>query len=380
MKTASAYILYQPLVLSLTMDMLGGSLNQRHDMLSDDFDPDRTLTPLVLAPHLEVKDPDGILSEGDHTSDLIDCRWYLASDDSDETKRITSAMSGFRLGLHGRLTVRRNVPEYDPLHLFFSGAYIDPRTQHVYRKQLQLTLTSSSSVDLNLSLELDVAAKMPISPFKHFAERAITATLRNGEDIIPIDGVNFLSRWEIWNREARIWQIASTNHIFVKAITRDSITIDRRYIDREVLKLTVWYANDGTIPPVSQRVKMYRWYGLWDDRCVITRGKFVRPDTSEFEVVAVVDTPKGQVTNPADYFDITHIFTTNERGAAQQVIGYGETVVVPASIAGKDPNVIPVFGIDTRERTALRALTIGGKTVTIDGEIACMSIPKDNAS
>ena len=376
MKTASAYILYQPLNIVLSMDMLGGSLSQRQDMLSGDFDPDRSITPLVLAPHLEVKDPDGILAEGDHSSDLIDCRWYLASDDSDETKRITSSTSGFVLGQNGRLTVRRNAEEYAPIHLFFSGAFIDPRTQNTYRKQLQLTLTTSQSVDLNLSLELDVAAKMPISPFKNFGTRVITATLRNGEDIVPIDGVNAFCRWDRWNKDAGTWDSLSTKDIFVDAITENSITIDRRYIDREILGCYVWHELDRN-HPLYKRVKMYRWYGQWDDRNVITRGKFVRPDTSEFEVVAVIDTPKGQVTSPEEYFDITHVFTTNEKGASQTVIGYGETVVVPASIAGKDPNVIPVFGIETKERTALRALTIDGKDVQIDGKTVCISIPKN---
>lgn len=378
MKTASAYILYQPLNIALTMDILGGSLNQHRDSLSGDFDPDRSITPLLLAPHLEVEDPDGIILVSDQSSNLIDCRWYTASDDSDETQRITSDTSGFTLGESGRLTVWRNVAEYDPLNLFFSCAFIDPRSQRVYRKQYQLTLTSSVSVDLNLSLELDVADKMPISPFKNYSTRTITATLRNGERELPIDGVNFISRWYVWDKQARLWKIASTDYIFIDSITNSSITIDRRYIDRELLKLEVLCAAEASVAPLYKRVKMYRWYGQWDDRCVITRGKFVRPDTDEFEVLAIVDTDKGQVTNPAKYFDITHVFTTNERGAAQTIVGYGETVVVPASIAGKDPNVIPVFGIETKERTALRAVTIGGKEVQINGQTVCIQIPKES--
>lgn len=378
MKTASAYIVYQPLNIALTMDMLGGSLTQRLDGLSGDFDPDRSITPLVLAPHLEVSDPDGIILVSDQSSNLIDCRWYLSTDDSDETLRITPDTSGFTLGDAGRLTVWRNVQSYDPLQLFFSCAFIDPRTQRIYRKQYQLTLTTAESVDLNLSLEWDVADKMPISPFKNFGTRVIKATLRNGEHEVAIDGVNFLSRWHVWDQDARTWKIASTNYLFIDAITEDSITIDRRYIDREVLMLQVFYAHDMSNQPLSKRVKIYRWYGQWDDRCVITRGKFVRPDTDEFEVLALVDTDKGQVSNPSRFFDITHIFTTNERGAAQTVVGYGETVVVPASIAGKDPNVIPVFGIETKERTALRAVTIGGKEIQIDGQAVCIQIPKES--
>ena len=67
----------------------------------------------------------------------------------------------------------------------------------------------------------------------------------------------------------------------------------------------------------------------------------------------------------------------NSQRPASEMGRWPKTVVVPASIAGKDPNVIPVFGIETKERTALRALTIDGKDVQIDGKTVCISIPKN---
>lgn len=74
---------------------------------------------------------------------------------------------------------------------------------------------------------------------------------------------------------------------------------------------------------------------------------------------------------------MTHIFTTNEKGAPEKVIGYGESVVVPASIVGKDPNVIPIFGTEVKERTALRACLVSGKKALINGKIMCIQIPKE---
>ncbi len=371
MKTASAYILYNPLSLALFMDEVGGSLSQRKDGLTNTFDPDRSLFPLLLRPRLMIQDPDGIIATGDHTTDLIDCRWYIGSDESGE--RITSDTAGFQIGAYGELTVRCNVQPSTPLNLFFACAYIDTRTQKPYRKTYLLTLTSVIGYELALQVEINAAKKMAVSPYLTNMQRSITATFRNGtEDIADEDAVY---NWQVL--ENGDWRDISEDDLFyVSGQATRELTIDRAYIDKEFLRVVVCHKNypDKT---VSAHTKIYRWYGQWDEREVITRGKFIRPDTTEIEVRCFVDTPKGEVVSPEEYFDITHIFTTNEKGAAQTVIGYGESVVVPASIVGKDPNVIPVFGCDVKEKTALRACTINGQQVTVNGLIMTMSVPNE---
>ena len=82
------------------------------------------------------------------------------------------------------------------------------------------------------------------------------------------------------------------------------------------------------------------------------------------------------VDAPADYYDITHVRTGLLAGSFQEVIGYGETVTVPRSSIGSDPSARPVFGIEVRERTALRACTINGSACLVNGKIMCIQIPK----
>ena len=53
-----------------------------------------------------------------------------------------------------------------------------------------------------------------------------------------------------------------------------------------------------------------------------------------------------------------------------------ETAIVPRSSIGSDPSARPVFGIEVRERTALRACTIGGAACLVNGKIMCIQIPK----
>lgn len=371
MKTASAYILYTPLSLSLFMDEVGGSLSQRKDGLTNTFDPDRSLFPLLLRPRLVVQDPDGIVAAGDHTTDLIDCRWYIGSDESGE--RITTATAGFSMGENGALTVSCNVHPSTPLNLFFSCAFIDPRTNKPFRKTFQTTLTSILGVELALQIEINAAKKMAVSPYLSDTLRSITATFRNGgEDIADEDAVY---QWELL--EDGVWRAIDDEDLFyISGQSTKTLEIDRAYIDKEFIRVVACHKNYPE-KTVSAHTKIYRWYGQWDEREVIARGKFIRPNTKEIEARCIVDTPKGEVVSPENYFDITHIFTTNEKGAAQTVIGYGEAVVVPASIVGKDPNVIPVFGCEVKEKTALRACTVDGKVATINGMVMTMSIPNE---
>ncbi len=374
MKTASAYILYTPLTVSLFMDERGGSVSQSKSGTDGTFSPDRTLFPLILRPRLEVADSDHVISNGDRTASLIDCRWYIGNDEGGI--RITSGSGGFVLGAYGELQVMRNVEPDTPMPLYFACAFIDPRNGKTFRKSWSMTLSSTLATELQLSLEIDAASKQPVSPFKSQSVRVINATFRNGED--TVDDAHAVYAWKLLVRGAggtpSLRSVGEEDLFYVSGQGTKSLTIDRRFIDKELLVLEAYHtAAPGRI--CSARTKIYRWYGQWDDVVHLTRGRFIRPDTTEIESVVNVQTPKGDISSPASYFDITHVLTTNERGASEEVIGYGERVVVPVSKLSKDPNVVPVFGIETRERSALRACVIDGKRVVINGKIMCIQIP-----
>ena len=372
MKTATAYIIYDPLLLTFSMLEIGGSTVQRKDGISGSFDPDRSLFPFVLRPRLTVQDPNHILADGDHSDKLLDCRWYIGSDETGT--RIYSDTSGFSLGDYGELTVTRNVEPSVPLNLYFTCAFIDPRTKNTFRKSIGVTLTSVLATELNLGIEIDAASKMPVSPFKTHQHRTITATFRNGTDAVPDSQAVYL--WRVQDATTRAMRAITEDDLFyVSGQGTKSIVIDRRFIDKEIIEV-VAYHKTAPARTVSARTKAFRWYGQWDEDVRITRGKYVRPDTREIEVTAYIATPKGMVDSPADYYDITHIRTGVATGSFQEVIGYGETATVPRSSIGSDPSARPVFGIEVRERTALRACTIGGAACLVNGKIMCIQIPK----
>ena len=373
MKTATAYIIYDPLNLTFSMVEVGGSAVQRKDAVSGAFDPDRSLFPFILRPNLQVQDPNHILIDGDHTDKLIDCRWYIGADDTGE--RIWADTPGLNPGEYGELIVTRNVEPSTPLNLYFTCAYMDSRTKNTFRKSASVVLSSVLAVESNLSLTIDAASKMPVSPFKTHRNRIITATFRNGTDDVPDNEAVYV--WRVLDASTRMMRDITEDDLFyVSGQGTRVLTVDRRFIDKELIEVV---ATLAALPSksVSAHTKMFRWYGMWDDEVHIVRGKFIRTDTKEIEVKAYVNTPRGQVPSPADFFDIKHVRTGIAKDSYQEVLGYGETVTVPRSSVGSDPNMRPVFGIETRERTALRACTINGNTCLVNGSVMCIQIPKD---
>lgn len=371
MKQTPVFIIYDALSLSFSVQVVGGSLTQRKDALTGEFDPDRTMFPLMLQPSLMVQDPNHVLVDGDHTSKLIDCRWYIGTDEKGTP--IVTGTEGYTLGEYGKLVVSVNVEPDRPLQLFFSCSYIDSRTGKVFRKSMPFTLDTVLKEEVNLGIEIDASSKLLISPFKTHAQRKITATFRNGQDIVPDDAAQY--RWMVQDQTTRQMRlIRDDDPFYVSGQNTKSLVIDRRYIDKELVEVQ---ANLKSLPKkvVSAHTKIMRWYGWWEENIYITRGKFIRPDTTEIEAQAEVTTPKGVVANPTDFFDMTHYRTGKYADAPQFAIGLGEKVVVPRSSIGSDPNAVPVFGIEVFERTALRPLQLDGSELTVDGKRICIQIP-----
>ena len=63
-KTKRLNVIYTPLNVSVALVVQGGSLTQTHCAETDEYIPDRSITPLVLVPKVYVQDPDGVIPSG----------------------------------------------------------------------------------------------------------------------------------------------------------------------------------------------------------------------------------------------------------------------------------------------------------------------------
>jgi hypothetical protein len=375
MKTAPVYVIYDPLIVSLSMLQIAGSTTQKKSNLDGTFDPDRSTFPLILKPILKVSDPNSIITQSDQTSNLIDCRWYIGT--NDQGTRINADTSGYTLMENGMLQINVNVEPTNPISLFFTCSFIDSRTKNVYKKTFLSTLSTDATTEVNLHLEIDAANIMPISPFKSFTNRTITATFRNGENIIPDASANY--QWQVLDgndTDGWSWRAISDDDIFyVSGQNTKSIVVDRSLIDKETIRCQAYHTAIPDKKMYAQST-MVRKYGQWDYDEIITRGKYYRDKSTPITAKAFVMSEKGLISNPSQYFDIVHYITTNEEGSQEKVIAYGESVDTDTSITSDDPNVQTVFGAEVKERTALRAVTLNANLLTLNGLIAVLQIPQ----
>lgn len=369
MKTASAILLYNPLSFAFSMLEIGGSLSQKRDGITGEYSPDRTITPMVLRPSLSIEDPDGVLANGDYTSSLIDTRWYIGS--INENNRITQSTPGYSIGLNGELSVAVNVQPSSPLTLFFSWAYLDPRRNEAIRRTEVITLTSVSTVDLNLSIEIDIPRMFDISPFKTSNERTITATLKNGDTLV--DDQSAIYEWLVLENGS-FRKININDMFYVNGQDTKSITIDKRFIDKESIMVRGSHIVDNT-KVVTSQAKIRRNYGQWDEQISITRGKYIRPNTTETEVEVWVEGSKGIISNPTKYFDIGIFFKKSSTGDLWRNIAHGTNTILSSKEVGTDSSVKGVFGTKVRELSALRPAVINGNRVLINGKTLCLQVP-----
>lgn len=373
MKTTTGFIMYDPLDVSFSILELGGTLDQKKDKLTGLFSPDRAATALILRPQLKVRDPEGILTaktlSADYTPSLFNHRWYVNGD------RILSTTPGYTLGNNGELVVAVNADPDAPIKLKYCWNFTDARTHKVFGGEWEEALVSVAVSDLNLSLKLDAALTLPISPFKNLSNRIINATLRNGESDIADADAHYEWQVQVPSGDSKIFRAITSDDIFyVSGQGTKSLTIDRRFIDKELIMLEAYHIAETT-RKVYARTKLYRDYGLWEDKMNFLTGKYIRYDTKSVEILTTIETPKGNISDPAKYFNIEYFFKTTAIGSSFKSVGYGEALSMARKDIGYDPNIQPVWGIEVKPRSALRATTIGGKVATINGKVLCIQKP-----
>lgn len=170
---------YTPLISRFGIVATGGSKTQFYYTNVGQFIPSRTVTPLLLKSYLNVVDPDGIITNGDKSS-AINVQWYEGSYDN----QITADTSGYTLNDNGTLTVYKDVMPGNPVQILVRATYTDARNSNTLVYEDRASLSSISKTDSTLSLTMDKPSKVIFNPIDDQATIDITATLRQGSEIV----------------------------------------------------------------------------------------------------------------------------------------------------------------------------------------------------
>lgn len=347
-KTKRIGVIYDPLNLSTTMVVRGGSLTQTHSAETGEYIPDRTLTPLVIRPEVYVNDPNGVIENG--KAALTGIFWYeipqdmlsQIQDDSyitGELSRflITGQTSGYSVAQDGTLTVTKNIAYLEPKVLVFTASYPDARSGKVLRIQATATLSTVSLTEA-ASLSLDKPASFVFNPITDAGVRTIKATFLLGGKA-PDSGQCTVAYWWYKTVDGKETIIDPDEDLFYETgQNTDTLTIDPRYIDGKIkISCKVEYALSGETLPTSptndclkDETTVVRRYPDYDFEHFVHGGVEVSPDAETVKNECVITVGRAVVENPSRFFSIKWSIKRAVYGAEWTILGYGESIMIPA--------------------------------------------------
>lgn len=358
LKKNEGRVVHSPLSFVFQMVMSGGSLLQKYDASTQQYIPDRLVTPVTFSPKLIVSDPDGSVTAGDYTSSLVNVTWSVTRISGSSAVDISPVSSFAQLVQHGgwlhgmtnSIVLAQNVTPSETLRIRFSADYTDTRRNEVHHFEWEKLSATETQTDLNVVLDTGRCPRLlKLLPFKHLGQFGLPVQLKNGPDNIPDASAEY--RWQWMTKGMRLW----SNHFddepwYVSGCQTKEIVVDQDYIQDIWLRmLATPYGNYNNMRIYVIHLK--RWYGQFDYDVEFLRGKYVFHDTDTVALGAWVANAKGIIAGPCRYFDMELFFSVGNNGF--ESVGYGEEAVITRSDlkAGQ-----PKAGVLVRELSAYRAI------------------------
>lgn len=367
--------MYQPLSYAFSMLEVGGSAVQNYSFIDDEFFPDRAITPYKLIPHLEISDPSGIIGDGDVSMNLTECRWTVNGS-------MLPSSADFTVDSEDHsLTIGKNVPMGERYEIAFVGHFLDKRRGEVAEFTWKTMLATNENVDFNISLDVDCPKKLEISPMRMQQVLVMTARLMNGGKTLKDSDCVF--SWSYRDPDMTEFKALSSVDFsagqmlnpcwYSQGQGTKTLTVFPPCIDNTLVKLEAYHKA----VPKQKRIwvgRIKRSYGQYTEGIMFTEGKYIFPDTTRAVGRATVTNGKGDITDPARFFDI-EIFYTRGGSSVFRSVAYGEEGEVPRKDFGADLTAKHKFGVMVRERTALRPLAVNGVAIVVNGKPLAVNQP-----
>lgn len=223
-----------PLSLHYGINAVSGNTVQTYNNESKEYEPDRTLVPLILSPYVEVYDPAKV-QNGKQALTAVE--WYDGVPAKDYSNRITAGedyeigdgtVTGFPANA---LKVKKNVPADSPIQIYCIVKFTDKRTQQTVRVEMNVKLYTTVYESRNYKVTLDCPPSWKIDPLKETDwQHTLTAQLYSGST--AVDDAHAAYWWqvrdengawrEITSEDEELWLTCKSNGIFTKTLTFDA--------------------------------------------------------------------------------------------------------------------------------------------------------------
>lgn len=380
-------VIYTPLNVSVSLLVKGGSLTQTHCAETDEFIPDRGLTPLVLSPEVVIQDPDGILPGG--VAALTGVCWYALPEDiaasipsgsyiGAELSQylISAATNGYSIEADGSLRVESNIRYPSRVVLVFTANIPDNRSGKLIKVQ-DSVLLSTTSIAVPAALTLDKPAFWRFNPIEDHGIRTIKAALKLGGVTPDPAKVRTAFWWYLASGNAEVL-INGNDHLFYESgQNRESLVIDPEYLDEARIICKAEYALDGEMLPASPSADcltaetvVKRHYPAYDFENYIHGGVEVSPTASHVKNECVVTVGQKVLASPSRYFTVVWSIKDAVYGAEWRILGYGDSILIPTSEIEQGADI----GLELVEFEPLGALVDDNDDVLTDDDGSILTI------
>ena len=362
-------VVLNPVSVSFGVTVLGGSYTQQFNADSGEYEPDRSLTPLILIPSLWVNDPDYADASGDMTGKLVNVAWTVRGESDSGTWQIGKdyTVSDNKLTIYGNTKVDTEAD------IKLVAQFYDNHRGQVLQREWSHKLPCRSFTGNKFSLHSDVPARLQFSPFDLPSKIELPMQLLSNDKPVDDDKAQYV--WQVLVGSSFV-NIDKANRDFwyVSGVTSKTLVVDPKFIGTLVVKCTA-LPKAAPSKMVSEVCRIQRFYGQYMDDFVWDEGRLKFKDTQYAAGRVVVNRKAaGYVSNPSLYFDI-EIFYDNDGGQGWMHVAHGDYGRVDRNLFPVDAQHRDRFGWSIRELTEVVGATVNGALVTIDGEAACLQVP-----
>lgn len=336
-----------PLSFTAGVEVLSGSTVQTYNSDLAEYEPDRSLAPLVLMPFANAYDPE---NGSTFSGTISSAEWYEGAPDATGSNKIAEGTDyeigdGTEDGFPAyALKVKKNVSVESPMEIYVVAWFNDTRTGKTVKFEASVKVYSLRYDSYSYNLKLtDQGEKWMINPLDEVAEddgtwlHTVTAQLYKGTEAVA--DANAAYWWDIL--ENGTWRAVTDEDIDIFLDCKDSsgnyvktLKFDARMITEESFRCRAAY-YEGTRPnaPTSGMLQVTTTVKVQMPEKMTfetrqTKGVKVRTDLSTevgFELVA--STNKAPIADE-DYglLDIRWMAKSAKAGSTAKEVGSGRTV------------------------------------------------------
>ncbi|WP_373168953.1 hypothetical protein [Bacteroides cellulosilyticus] len=309
----------------------GGSKTQFYYTNANTYIPNRTITPMKLRSFLNIADPDGIISNGDKSSQLT-VTWYEGS----EATQITDSNSGYTLNADGTLLVKKNVTPSAPVQLICRATFTDTRNGNTLVYYDTFTLNTIQKSDDQLSLSINQPAKITYNPLKDSQYIDITAVLKMGSETVADANVAYWW-YKVENGEETLINSSDLNIEYVSGQGTKTLCVDADNTYLSIIRCRAAYYT-GTKPSaptddtlMAETVIVYKIPPI-KAFVYSPNGNTIRKGVNNMIFYVKILTNKEELTTEQinKFFFVKWFKKSSAAGATATEIGHGNSISVTA--------------------------------------------------